>query len=70
MLLKLDDPVCLNFLNSVFNSLNDVTSELFMVLKEEPNMAQHPSLIRRSRFYLDLIVDLTRILETVSFWCP
>ena len=69
-LLKFDDPVCLNFLNSVFNSLNDVTSELFMVLKEEPNLAQHASLIRRSRFYLDLIVDLTRILETVSFWCP
>ncbi len=70
MLLKLDDPVCLNFLNSVFNSLNDVTSELFMVLKEEPNMVLHPSLIRRSRFYLDLIVDLTRILETVAYWCP
>ena len=70
MLLKLDDPVCLNFLNSVFNGLNDVTSELFMVLKEEPNIAQHPSLIRRSKFYLDLIVDLTRILETVSYWCP
>lgn len=66
MLLKMDDPVCLNFLNSVFNSLNDVTSELFMVLKEEPNIAQNGSLIRRSRFYLDLIVDLTRILETVS----
>jgi len=70
LLLKIDDQTGLNFLNSVFNSLNDVTSELFMILKEEPNMIHRLSLLRRTRFYLDLIVDLIRILETISVWVP
>jgi hypothetical protein len=34
-LLNFEDKICTNFMNSVFNSLNDVTSELFMVIKEE-----------------------------------
>lgn len=38
-LLKLDDQTGLQFINSVFNSLNDVTSELFMIFKEEQNLA-------------------------------
>jgi hypothetical protein len=33
-LLQFDDGVTSNFMNAVFNALNDVTSELFMVFKE------------------------------------
>lgn len=64
-------------MNSVFNSLNDVTSELFMVIKEEIKVGDNPhnlnlssQLERRVRFYFDLIVDLCRILEVLSKWVP
>jgi len=70
LLLKFDDPIGLNFLNSIFNSLNDVTSQLFMIFKEEPPAHQRASLIRKSRMCLDLIVDLMRILEALSHWVP
>jgi hypothetical protein len=53
----------------VFNALNDVTSELFMVIKEEvkPQTAHLPqSYERRIRFYFDLVIDLQRILEVIS----
>lgn len=63
-------------MNSILNSLNDVTSELFMVIKEEikddnpthNNLSQN--LERRVRFYFDLIVDLCRIVEVISRWVP
>jgi hypothetical protein len=35
LLLNNKDAIAVNFMNSVFNSLNDVTSELFLVMKEE-----------------------------------
>lgn len=59
-------------MNSILNSLNEVTSELFMIIKEEVkvggNLSQ--SIERRIRFYFDLIVDLCRILEVISKWAP
>lgn len=72
-LLNFTDPVTVNFLNSVFNALNDVTSELFMLIKEvvKPQTSHLPgNLDRRIRFYLDLVIDLQRILEVVSKWAP
>lgn len=57
----------------MFNALNDVTSELFVVIKEEvkPQTAHLPqSYERRIRFYFDLVIDLQRILEVVSKWAP
>ena len=47
-----------------------MTSELFMIFKEETNIHNRNSLIRRAKFYIDLIVDLCRILETVTRWAP
>ena len=41
-----------------------------MIFKEEPNLAQRAGLLRRARFYIDLIVDLIRVLETLSVWAP
>ena len=37
-LLNFDDETTTNFMNAVFNALNDVTSELFMVFKEIKGM--------------------------------
>jgi len=34
-LLKLENEMTKDFMNSIFNSLNDVTSELFMIFREE-----------------------------------
>jgi hypothetical protein len=76
ILLNFSDPVTTSFMNSILNSLNDVTSEFFLVIKEEiksDNSNQlHLShnLERRVRFYFDLIVDLCRIMEVVSRWVP
>lgn len=38
-LLQFDDETTTNFMNAVFNALNDVTSELFMVFKEIKGMS-------------------------------
>jgi hypothetical protein len=71
-LLKFDSDIVKNFMNSVFNGLNEVTSELFMIIKEEmkANSNLSPTMERRIRFYFDLIIDLCRILEVVSKWAP
>lgn len=76
ILLNFNDPLCISFMNSILNSLNDVTSEFFLVIKEEiksenpEQMLLSNTLERRVRFYFDLIVDLCRIMEVVSRWVP
>jgi hypothetical protein len=72
LLLKFEDETVKSFMNSVLNSLNEVTSELFMIIKEEVKVAGNlsQSIERRIRFYFDLIVDLCRILEVISKWAP
>jgi len=72
-LLKFEDETVKSFMNSVLNGLNEVTSELFIVIKEEIKVnstSLSASMERRIRFYFDLIVDLCRILEVVSKWAP
>jgi hypothetical protein len=39
LLLKFEDETVKSFMNSVLNSLNEVTSELFMIIKEEVKLA-------------------------------
>ena len=59
-------------MNAVFNALNDVTSELFMIFKEIKGMQinHHNQIIRRIKYYLDLTIDLSRILELLTRWVP
>ena len=59
-------------MNEVFNSLNDVTSELFLVFKEIKGVpvGYHAQILRRIKYYLDLIIDLSRILELLTRWVP
>ena len=58
-------------MNAVFNALNDVTSELFMVFKEIKGLhvSYQNQILRRIKYFLDLIIDLSRILELLrSRW--
>jgi len=68
-LLKLENEMTKDFMNSIFNSLNDVTSELFMIFREETQsniMNNKNNLLKQSKFYIDLIIDLCRIIEILS----
>ena len=71
-LLNFDEERTTNFMNEVFNSLNDVTSELFLVFKEIKGVpvGYHAQILRRIKYYLDLIIDLSRILELLTRWVP
>ena len=59
-------------MNAVFNSLNDVTSELFIVFKELSGIpaAYQSQVIRKIKYFLDLIIDLSRIIELLTRWVP
>ena len=59
-------------MNAVFNALNDITSELFMILKElkQAQAVQRNQLLRRIKYYLDMIIDLCRIVEMLTKWIP
>ena len=71
-LLTFDSETSKNFMNAVFNALNDVTSELFMILKEVTGAAMNTrsQLLRRIKYFLDMIIDLCRILEMLTKWVP
>lgn len=71
-LLDFEDETTNSFMNAVFNALNDVTSELFMVFKEVKGLAisNHNQILRRIKYYLDLIIDLCRVVELLSRWVP
>jgi len=56
-------------MNSFFNSLNDVTSELFIIFKELKNNYSDSNL-RKTRTYFEAGVDLLRMGELFSTWCP
>ena len=57
---------------NAFNSLNDVTNELFILFKEvkDSPYAGHQSVLRRVKYFLDLIIDLSRVLELLTRWVP
>lgn len=71
-LLQFDDEKTSNFMNEVFNALNDVTSELFLVFKEIKDLpiGNNTQILRRIKYFLDLIIDLSRILELLTRWVP
>ena len=68
-LLNAENKVTQDFMNSFFNSLNDVNSELFITLKEiKENYS--PLNIRKTRTYLETAIDLLRMCELFMTWCP
>lgn len=61
-----------NFMHNVLSSLNDYTSEIFMIFKEvqSASVNQKTQLYRRIKFYLDITIDLCRVLELLSRVVP
>ena len=68
-LLSLDSKVTKEFMNSFFNSLNDITSELFITFKELKNNYSSQNL-RKTKTYFETSIDLMRMCELFSTWCP
>lgn len=56
-------------MNSFFNSLNDVASELFITFKELKNDYSATNL-RKAKSYFETAIDLLRMCELFSTWCP
>lgn len=68
-LLNLESSVTQEFMHSYFNSLNDITSELFIIFKELKN--NYSSLtLRKTKSYFETSIDLLRMAELFSTWCP
>lgn len=56
-------------MNSIFNNLNEVTTEVFVVFKElKNNMAA--TTLKRTKTYFQMVVDLCRVLEIMTAWVP
>jgi hypothetical protein len=71
-LLQYESETTKNFMHSVLSSLSDYTSEIFMIFKETQGASMHnrTQLYRRVKFYLDIIIDLCRVLEILTRWVP
>lgn len=58
-----------DFMNSYFNALNDINSELIITFKELKN--NYSSLtLRKTKSYFDTSIALLRMCELFSAWCP
>lgn len=68
-LLALDNKDTKDFMNSFFNQLNDITSELFIIFKELKNNFSNLTL-RKTQSYFYASIDLLRMCELFSTWCP
>ena len=68
-LLNLDHKVTKDFMNSFFNSMNDITSELFIIFKELKNEFSVITL-RKTQSYFYASVDQLRMCELFATWCP
>ena len=56
-------------MNAFFNSLNDITSELFIIFKEL-NDNFSATALRRTQHHFAAVIDLLRISELFCTWCP
>jgi hypothetical protein len=68
-LMSLESTITKEFMNSFFNSLNDVTSELIIVFKELKNN-QTSVVLRKTKQYFEITIDLLRMAELFTTWCP
>ena len=68
-LLNMDHKMTQEFMNSFFNSLNDITSELFITFKELKNNYGGMTL-RKTKNYFETAIDLLRMCELFTSCCP
>lgn len=56
-------------MNVFFNTLNETTTELFVIFKELKN-SYNSNLLKRTRLNFSLVVDLFRIMEVLTRVAP
>lgn len=56
-------------MNVFFNTLNETTTELFVIFKELKN-SYNGNLLKRTRLNFSLVVDLYRIMEVLTKVAP
>jgi hypothetical protein len=56
-------------MNFIFNTLNELTTEIFVIFKELKNN-YHSTILRKTKQAFSMIVDLYRILEVVTKQAP
>jgi hypothetical protein len=63
------DKLSKEFMNVFFNTLNETTTELFVIFKELKN-SYSSYLLKRTRLTFSLVVDLYRIMEVLTKVAP
>lgn len=58
-----------DFMNTFFNAINDLTTELFVIFKELKNN-YNAQILKRTRLLFQMVVDMYRILELLTKWVP
>ena len=56
-------------MNAFFNNLNENTTELIVIFKELKNN-YNSSLLKRTKHWFNIIVDLCRMLELMTHHAP
>jgi hypothetical protein len=56
-------------MNTLFNALNELTTEVFVIFKELKNN-YHQQILKRTRMSFSMVVDLYRILEVMTKHAP
>jgi hypothetical protein len=67
--LKPDNKDTSGFMNSFFNALNEITSQLCIIFKELKNNFNSNTL-RKTQSLFYAVIDLLRICELFITWCP
>lgn len=67
--MKPEDKDTSGFMNSFFNALNDITSQLYIIFKELKNNFNSNTL-RKTQSLFYAVIDLMRICELFVTWCP
>ena len=57
------------FMNSLFNILNEITTELFVIFKELKNKYS-ADILKKTKTYFQVTIDLCRIIEIITLWAP
>lgn len=56
-------------MNSFYNNLNEITTELFVIFKELKNN-YNSAIVKKTKTYFNMVLDLCRMIEIISKWAP
>lgn len=63
------DRISKEFMNALFNTLNEMTTEIFVIFKELKNNYS-AQVLKRTRALFTQVVDMFRMLEILTKWAP